>query len=277
LVAQNRRQIETAHKKSVRWEAENERETPHFIWPHAQKKQVPCMDGHIRDIEERQRVVATRSADRYAATMTDVGLIHIIDDDAGVRKALSSLIRSVGNDVRIYESTSEFLEAKLPEVPSCLLLDVRMPGSNGLDFQASLATRGIFLPVILMTGYGDIQMSVQGMKAGAVDFLTKPLRHQDVLDAIGAALSRDREQRKESAEIAAVRTQYAQLTPREVQVFALVTSGKMNKQMAGELKLSEITVKLHRGSMMKKMGVRTVADLVKQAEVLRRAAKPEER
>ncbi len=232
------------------------------------------MDGHIGDIEEQQRIVAAQSLDRYATTMSDMGLIHIIDDDAGVRKALSSLIRSVGNDVRIYESTSKFLESELPEVPSCLLLDVRMPDSNGLDFQASLVNRGIYLPVILMTGYGDIQMSVQGMKAGAVDFLTKPLRHQDVLVAIDAALLRDRERRKDSAEISAVRTQYAQLTPREVQVFSLVTAGKMNKQMAGEMKLSEITVKLHRGSMMKKMGVRTVADLVKQAEVLRRAAKP---
>jgi FixJ family two-component response regulator len=190
-----------------------------------------------------------------------------------LRKALSTLIRSVGNEVRLYESTSEFLESELPDVPSCLLLDVRMPGSNGLDFQASLHQRGIFLPVILMTGYGDIQMSVRGMKAGAIDFLTKPVRHQDVLDAVTTALIRDRERRREDAKISKVRDRHATLTAREAEVFALVTSGKMNKQMAGDLKLSEITVKLHRGSMMKKMGVRTVADLVKMAEVLRLAAK----
>jgi FixJ family two-component response regulator len=231
------------------------------------------MDANIPDIEQQRSDVAAQNSTRYAPAMSEAGLVHIIDDDAGVRKALSTLIRSVGNEVRLYESTSEFLESKLPEMPSCLLLDVRMPGSNGLDFQASLHHRGIFLPVILMTGYGDIQMSVRGMKAGAVDFLTKPVRHQDVLDAITTALIRDRERRKEDAEISKVRARYATLTPREAEVFALVTSGKMNKQMAGDLKLSEITVKLHRGSMMKKMGVRTLADLVKMAEVLRLAAK----
>jgi FixJ family two-component response regulator len=231
------------------------------------------MDAHITDIDRQQADVAGRSPARYAPTMSEAGLVHIVDDDAGVRKALSTLIRSVGIEVRLYESAGEFLENELPETPSCLLLDVRMPGGNGLDFQASLHHHGIFLPVILMTGYGDIQMSVRGMKAGAVDFLTKPVRHQDILDAVTTALIRDRERRKEAAEISAVRALYATLTPREEEVFALVTSGKMNKQMAGDLKLSEITVKLHRGSMMKKMGVRTVADLVKMAEVLRLAAK----
>jgi FixJ family two-component response regulator len=226
------------------------------------------------EVERQRSGIAARTPDRYDGSMNEVGLVHIIDDDAGVRKALSSLIRSVGNEVRVYESTSEFLKNEIPAVPSCLLLDVRMPGSNGLDFQVLLQNQGIEISVILMTGYGDIQMSVQGMKAGAIDFLTKPLRHQDVLVAVAAALSRDSERLKEGAEISAVRAEYATLTPRETQVFALVTSGQMNKQMAGELKLSEITVKLHRGSMMKKMGVRTVADLVKKAEVLRRASKP---
>jgi FixJ family two-component response regulator len=225
------------------------------------------------DIRPTAADIAALVPDSYAGHMSDVGFVHIIDDDEGVRKALSSLIRSVGHEVGVYESTTEFLRTELPNSASCLLLDVRMPGSNGLDFQASLLKRGVSIPVILMTGYGDIQMSVQGMKAGAVDFLTKPLRHQDVLLAIDAAILRDREHRKETAEILAVRGQYEKLTPREIQVFALVTSGKMNKQMAGEMGLSEITVKLHRGSMMKKMGVRTVADLVKQAEILRRAAK----
>jgi FixJ family two-component response regulator len=231
------------------------------------------MDANITEIEQQGPDVAAHGTARYASAMSEAGLVHIIDDDAGVRKALSTLIRSVGIAVRLYESANEFLESQLPETPSCLLLDVRMPGGNGLDFQASLQHRGIFLPVILMTGYGDIQMSVRGMKAGAIDFLTKPVRHQDVLDAITTALIRDRDRRKEDAEISAVRDLHATLTPREAEVFALVTSGKMNKQMAGALKLSEITVKLHRGSMMKKMGVRTVADLVKMAEVLRLAAK----
>jgi FixJ family two-component response regulator len=224
-------------------------------------------------IERRQPILAARSLGGYVPEMSETGLVHIVDDDAGVRNALSTLIRSIGNEVRVYESTGAFLESELPDTPSCLLLDVRMPGSNGLDFQVTLQHRGIFLPVILMTGYGDIQMSVRGMKAGAVDFLTKPVRHQDVLDAIATALIRDGERRKNDARIFALRSRYATLTPRETEVFGLVTSGKMNKQMAGDLKLSEITVKLHRGSMMKKMGVRTVADLVKMAEALRLAAK----
>jgi FixJ family two-component response regulator len=203
--------------------------------------------------------------------MVAPGLIHIIDDDDGVRNALASLIRSVGNEARLYGSTAEFLASDLPSVPSCLLLDVRLPEINGLDFQDSLRRQGIFLPVILMTGYGDIQMSVRGMKAGAVDFLTKPVRHQDLLDAVAAALTRDRERRSEDAEISAIRKRYSALTRRELEVFGLVTAGKMNKQIAGDLQLSEITVKIHRGSMMKKMGARTLADLVKMAELLRHA------
>lgn len=224
------------------------------------------------EIQPRQKpVVAAKRPSGYVPAMAEPGLVHIIDDDVAVRKGLASLVRSVGNDARLYGSTSEFLDSELPAVPSCLILDVRLPGINGLDFQASLHKRGIFLPVILMTGYGDIQMSVRGMKAGAIDFLTKPVRHQDVLDAVAAALSRDRERRKEDAEISGVRHRHATLTPREVEVFTLVTAGKMNKQMAGELKLSEITVKIHRGSVMRKMGARTLADLVKMAELLRLA------
>jgi FixJ family two-component response regulator len=151
------------------------------------------------------------------------------------------------------------------------LLDVRLPGINGLDFQSSLQRRGILLPVILMTGYGDIQMSVRGMKAGAVDFLTKPVRHQDLLDAIASALDRDIARRREATRIGAIRERYETLTPREVEVAALVTAGKMNKQVAGELNLSEITVKIHRGSVMRKMGVRSLAELVKNVELLKAA------
>jgi FixJ family two-component response regulator len=232
------------------------------------------MTAHVPTLEEQpqhQPLVAAKKLAGYVAAMTEPGLVHIIDDDVAVRKGLASLVRSVGNDARLYGSTSEFLDNELPAIPSCIILDVRLPGINGLDFQASLHRRGIFLPVILMTGYGDIQMSVRGMKAGAVDFLTKPVRHQDVLDAVATALARDRERRMEEARISAVRQRHATLTPREVEVFALVTAGKMNKQMAGELKLSEITVKIHRGSVMKKMGARTLADLVKMGEVLRLA------
>jgi FixJ family two-component response regulator len=199
------------------------------------------------------------------------GLVHIIDDDEAVRSGLGSLVRSVGNEARLYGSAVEFLGAALPPVPSCLLLDIRLPGTNGLDFQDSLHKHGIFLPVILMTGYGDIQMSVRGMKAGAVDFLTKPVRHQDVLDAVAAALVRDEARRRQDAEISAIRQRYVTLTPRELQVVALVTAGKMNKQMAGELALSEITVKIHRGAVMKKMGAKSLAELVKMMETLRLA------
>jgi FixJ family two-component response regulator len=232
------------------------------------------MTAHVFTLEERpqhQPLVAAKKPAGYVSAMAEPGLVHIIDDDVAVRKGLASLVRSVGNDARLYGSTSEFLDNELPAIPSCIILDVRLPGTDGLDFQASLHKRGIFLPVILMTGYGDIQMSVRGMKAGAIDFLTKPVRHQDVLDAVTTALARDRERRVEEARISAVRQRHATLTPREVEVFALVTAGKMNKQMAGELKLSEITVKIHRGSVMKKMGARTLADLVKMGEVLRLA------
>jgi FixJ family two-component response regulator len=203
--------------------------------------------------------------------MPDEGFVHIVDDDPGVRAGLSSLVRSVGYEVRLYGSAGEFLESELPATPSCLLLDVRLPGTNGLDLQDSLRQRGIDFPVILMTGYGDVQMSVRGMKAGALDFLTKPLRHQDVLDAVGLALARDRERRATAQKLDAIRARIRLLTPRERQVMDLVAAGKMNKQIASDLGLSQITVKMHRGSLMKKMGVRSVADLVKLVEAHRLA------
>jgi FixJ family two-component response regulator len=207
--------------------------------------------------------------------MSDAGLVHIVDDDPGIRSGLSSLVRSVGLAVRLYGSAGEFLASELPPVPSCLLLDVRMPGTNGLDLQDSLRRHGIAFPVILMTGYGDVQMSVRGMKAGALDFLTKPIRHQDVLDAVALAIARDRERRSVHAQINAIRARVDSLTPRERQVMGYVTSGKMNKQIAADLNLSQITVKMHRAALMRKMGVRSVADLVKLAEALRLAS-PEE-
>jgi FixJ family two-component response regulator len=201
--------------------------------------------------------------------MSDAGLVHIVDDDPGVRLALSSLVRSVGYAARLYESAAEFLASDFPVIPSCLLLDVRLPGTNGLDLQESLRRHGIEFPVILMTGFGDVQMSVRGMKAGALDFLTKPVRHQDVLDAVALAVSRDRERRRSAEKIDSIRARVVSLTPRERQVMVLVTAGKMNKQIASELVLSQITVKMHRGALMKKMGVRSVAELVKLVEALR--------
>jgi FixJ family two-component response regulator len=203
--------------------------------------------------------------------MSDAGLVHIVDDDPGIRAGLSSLVRSVGYAASLYGSAGEFLASDLPAIPSCLLLDVRLPGTNGLDLQDGLRRRGIEFPVILMTGYGDVQMSVRGMKAGALDFLTKPLRHQDVLDAIGLAVARDRERRAATQKIDAIRARVRVLTPRERQVMDLVVTGKMNKQIASDLGLSQITVKMHRGSLMKKMGVRSVAELVKLFEAHRQA------
>lgn len=199
-------------------------------------------------------------------------MIHIIDDDESLRTAIGSLLRSVGHRVGLYESTSAFVEEYRPGGPSCILLDVRMPGLGGLDFQDRLIELGLHLPVIMMTGHGDIPMSVKAMKAGAVDFLPKPFREQDLLDAVSTALDRDRQRLGTEDRIQMVRARFGTLSPREREVMALVTAGKMNKQVAGDLGLSEITVKIHRGSAMRKMGARTLADLVKLSEELRLAS-----
>lgn len=196
------------------------------------------------------------------------GIVHIVDDDSSLRDALAGLFRSVGLEARLYGAASEFLEAEAADAPGCLVLDVRLPGMSGLDFQAQLNERGVRLPVILMTGHGDIPMSVQGMKAGAVDFLTKPFRDQDMLDAVAAAIDRDRKQRAEHSGAAELAARFETLSPREKEVMALVTAGRMNKQVAFELGLSEITVKIHRGSAMRKMEARSLADLVRMAEAL---------
>jgi FixJ family two-component response regulator len=201
--------------------------------------------------------------------MMESATVYIIDDDASLRAAVESLLRSVGHQVRTFGSVHEFLAARRSNAVGCLILDVRMPGTSGLDFQAQLGGLDIDLPVILMTGYGDIPMSVRGMKAGAVDFLTKPFRHQDLLDAVTTAVERHRSRMTANAEAAELRERFAALSPREQQVMALVTAGKMNKQVAGDLGLSEITVKIHRGAAMRKMGARTLADLVRMAEALR--------
>lgn len=201
--------------------------------------------------------------------MTDAPVVHIVDDDVSLRDALDSLFRSTGLETRQYGSAAAFMDAApAPETPGCLVLDVRLPGMSGLDFQEKLEGVGVRLPVILMTGHGDIPMTVRAMKAGAVDFLPKPFRDQEMLDAVSAALERDRARRGEAAALDTLKTAYATLSARERQVMTLVTAGKMNKQVAGDLHLSEITVKIHRGSVMRKMGAKSLAALVRMSETL---------
>ncbi len=196
------------------------------------------------------------------------GVVLVVEDDTNMRDALERLFRSVGLRTLLYASASELDLAKLPDVPSCIVLDVRLPGASGLDIQQELLSRGISVPLIFMTGYGDIPMSVRAMKSGAMDFLTKPFRDQDMLDAVSAALQLDGERREANRVKEAIRQRHETLTPRECEVMTHVASGLMNKQIAGELGLSEITVKIHRGKVMRKMAARSLADLVRMAEAL---------
>jgi len=202
-------------------------------------------------------------------------IVFVIDDDASMRRSLTNLFQSVGLEVEAFGSAPEMLQRKLPDVASCLVLDIRLPGLSGLDFQTELAKANIHIPVIFMTGHGDIPMTVRAMKGGAVDFLTKPFRDQDMLDAVVAAIERDRKRREAEKIIANLHALFETLTPREREVLALVASGLMNKQIAAEIGLAEITVKIHRGHIMKKMGARSLADLIRMAEALGiRRAKP---
>jgi FixJ family two-component response regulator len=195
-------------------------------------------------------------------------VVFVVDDDDSLRKALGNLFRSVGLRTEMFGSASELLASKLPDAPSCLVLDIRLPGVSGLDFQAQLARTNVHIPIIFMTGHGDIPMTVRAMKTGAVDFLTKPFRDQDMLDAVAVAIERDRKRRNDEKAISDLRARFDQLTPREQEVLGFVAAGLMNKQIAAEIGLAEITVKIHRGHIMRKMEARSLADLVRMAETL---------
>ena len=230
------------------------------------------MGGEKHELRRHVRLRAPSSPVRPIVEeeprMSSSVFVHIVDDDQAVRESLRDLLRSMDYRVALYASAAEFLNVDLPDAPACLVLDVRLPGTGGLELQEYLTHVNIRLPVILMTGFGDIPMSVKGMKAGAVDFLTKPIRDQDLLDAVAAAIRMDQRRRQEAAQIAQLQERYVLLTPRERQVIALVASGLMNKQVANELSISEVTVKMHRGSAMRKLGAKSVARLARMAELL---------
>ena len=195
-------------------------------------------------------------------------VVFVVDDDASVRAAVEDLLRSVGLAVRTYGSTQEFLQSKLPDAPGCLVLDVRMPGQSGLEFQRTLTTTGIHLPIIFISGHGDIPMSVRAIKSGAIEFLTKPLHEQELLDAIQSGIERDRARRQNAKAITELQERLDSLTGREREVLELVITGQLNKQIAAQLELSEATVKVHRSQIMQKMRARSLVDLVRMADTL---------
>jgi FixJ family two-component response regulator len=200
---------------------------------------------------------------------SEAPVVFVIDDDAAVREALADLFASVGLDVETFGSTGDFLRRTTPDHPSCLVLDVRLPGLSGLDFQAELGKANVRLPIIFITGHGDIPMTVKAMKAGAVEFLTKPFRDQELLDAVQRGLQLDRDRREQQKPVAELQARFKTLTARELEVIKFVSGGLMNKQIAGELGVSEITVKVHRGNAMRKLGAKSLADLVRMAQLVK--------
>jgi FixJ family two-component response regulator len=216
----------------------------------------------------RESVLVTQRRPTRPIDAPETPVVLVVDDDPSLREALGRLFRSVDLEPKLFPSVAELLLHKFPDAPCCLVLDIRLPGVSGLDFQTQLANSDIHVPIIMITGHGDIPMSVRAMKGGAVDFLTKPFRDQDMLDAVAHAIERDRKRRDSDKALAELRERFESLTPREREIMALVTTGLMNKQVAGELGLSEITVKIHRGHIMRKMSVRSLADLVRAAEAL---------
>jgi FixJ family two-component response regulator len=224
--------------------------------------------------EARGRVMTVRVLPSNRGDASEDAIVFVVDDDPIVRGAISTLLLSVGRQVQQFASATELLQSSLPSVPCCLVLDIRLPGLSGLDLQAELANTGLPIPVIFITGHGDIPMSVRAMKAGAIDFLTKPFRDQDLLDAVTRALERDRKRRNDENDILDLRASFRSLTLRERQIMALVTDGLMNKQVAARAGISEVTAKIHRGRVMKKMGAKSLADLVVMAEALGVRGKP---
>jgi FixJ family two-component response regulator len=201
--------------------------------------------------------------------LVDRPVVHVLDDDAWIRDSLVSLFNSIKLETRTYATARDFQVSKLPDKPGCIVLDIRLPDMNGLDFHARLTELGVLLPVVIMTGHGNIPMTVRAMKGGVVDFLQKPFEDQDMIDAVVGAIERDRLRRGVHEKISQIQQRFGTLTAREHEVMLLVTAGKMNKQIAGDLGIQEITVKLHRGAVMRKMAARTFADLVRMAEALK--------
>jgi FixJ family two-component response regulator len=212
-------------------------------------------------------MVSQRNSSMKANASTEP-VVFVVDDDDSMRLALARLFYSMKMRVEVFASAQEFLKSKRPDVPSCLVLDVRLPGLSGLDFQAELVKQEIRIPIVFITGHGDIPMSVKAMKAGAIDFLAKPFRDQDLLDAVAAAIQGDQNRREQEHVISDLRAHFESLTPREREIMALVVDGLMSKQIAARIELSEITVKVHRSHLMRKMGAKTVAELVRMAQAL---------